>query len=104
MNPGIFLIQDNEELVEMNEQAYDSEKPAAKLVCQVSRSLSGQPDRLLFMKFLSPFDLGGRFRKCGVSHESIWILGLFRASCLRSFQISFYSDPIAAVFKVLGVE
>ncbi len=26
MNPGIFLIQDNEELVEMNEQAYDSEK------------------------------------------------------------------------------
>jgi hypothetical protein len=26
MNPGIFLIQDNEELVEMNEQSYDSEK------------------------------------------------------------------------------
>lgn len=26
MNPGIFLIQDNEDLVEMNEQAYDSEK------------------------------------------------------------------------------
>lgn len=26
MNPGIFLIQDNEELVERNEQAYDSEK------------------------------------------------------------------------------
>jgi len=26
MKPGIFLIQDNEELVEMNEQEYDSEK------------------------------------------------------------------------------
>jgi len=26
MNPGIFLIQDNQELVEMNEQPYDSEK------------------------------------------------------------------------------
>lgn len=26
MTPGIFLIHDNEELVEMNEQAYDSEK------------------------------------------------------------------------------
>ena len=26
MNPGIFLIQDKEELVEMNEQPYDSEK------------------------------------------------------------------------------
>src|SRR5215212_6673021 len=26
MNPGIFLIQDNEELVEMNEQPYNSEK------------------------------------------------------------------------------
>ncbi|HEV7394961.1 MAG TPA: hypothetical protein VGN86_00510 [Pyrinomonadaceae bacterium] len=26
MNPGIFLIQENEELVEMNEQAYESEK------------------------------------------------------------------------------
>jgi hypothetical protein len=26
MNPGIFLIQNNEELVEMNEQQYDSEK------------------------------------------------------------------------------
>lgn len=26
MNPGIFLISDNEELVEMNEQPYDSEK------------------------------------------------------------------------------
>jgi len=26
VNPGIFLIQDNEELVEMNEQPYNSEK------------------------------------------------------------------------------
>jgi hypothetical protein len=26
VNPGIFLIQDNEELLEMNEQTYDSEK------------------------------------------------------------------------------
>lgn len=26
MNPGIFLIQDNEVLIEMNEQPYDSEK------------------------------------------------------------------------------
>jgi len=26
MNPGIFLIQDNEELIEMTEQIYESEK------------------------------------------------------------------------------
>ena len=26
MNPGIFLIQDNEELIEMTEQTYESEK------------------------------------------------------------------------------
>ena len=26
MKPGIFLIQDNEELVELKEQQYDSEK------------------------------------------------------------------------------
>jgi hypothetical protein len=26
MNPGIFLIQEDEELVEMNEQSYESEK------------------------------------------------------------------------------
>jgi len=37
MNPGIFLIQDNEELVEMNEQAYDSEKLLQSWVAKKSK-------------------------------------------------------------------
>lgn len=38
MNPGIFLIQNDEEPVEMNEQAYDSEKLLHALP-------GGKPDR-----------------------------------------------------------
>jgi hypothetical protein len=41
MNPGIFLIQDNEELIEMTEQTYESEKFAT----DVARSVSGAAGR-----------------------------------------------------------
>ncbi|MBA3355608.1 MAG: DUF4268 domain-containing protein [Pyrinomonadaceae bacterium] len=41
MNPGIFLIQDNDELVEMNEQAYDSEDLLQTLLAKYPSLLAG---------------------------------------------------------------
>jgi Domain of unknown function (DUF4268) len=41
MNPGIFLIQDNDELVEMNEQAYDSEELLQTLLAKYPSLLAG---------------------------------------------------------------
>ncbi len=41
MNPGIFLIQDNDELVEMNEQAYDSENLLQALLAKYPSLLAG---------------------------------------------------------------
>jgi len=41
MNPGIFLIQDNDELVEMNEQKYDSEDLLQKLLAKYPSLLAG---------------------------------------------------------------
>src|SRR5216683_3620142 len=41
MNPGIFLIQDNDELVEMNEQAYDSEELLQTLLAKYPSLLVG---------------------------------------------------------------
>jgi hypothetical protein len=41
MNPGIFLIQDNDELVEMNEQAYDSENLLQTLLAKYPSLLAG---------------------------------------------------------------
>lgn len=38
MNPGIFLIQNNEELVEINEQPYDSEKLLQSWLRSIRRS------------------------------------------------------------------
>lgn len=40
-NPGIFLIQPNGELVEMNEQAYDSEKLLQELLAKYPSLLAG---------------------------------------------------------------
>jgi hypothetical protein len=56
MNPGIFLIQDNEELVEMNEQAYDSEKLLQMWLAKYPELLVGnqidakEPRRFLFVE------------------------------------------------------
>lgn len=56
MNPGIFLIQDNEELVEMNEQPYDSEKLLQSWLAQYPALLVGnqidtkEPRRWLFIE------------------------------------------------------
>lgn len=54
MNPGIFLIQNNEELVEMNEQPYDSEKLLqtwlAKYPALLVRSQIDAKDPLVSMK------------------------------------------------------
>ena len=56
MNPGIFLIQDNEELVEMNEQAYDSEKLLQNWLAKYPALLVGnqidakEPRRWLFIE------------------------------------------------------
>src|SRR6266550_7253732 len=41
MNAGIFLIQDNNELVEMNEQAYDSEDLLQTLLAKYPSLLAG---------------------------------------------------------------
>jgi len=41
MNPGIFLIQDNDELIEMNEQAYDSEDLLQTLLAKYPSLLAG---------------------------------------------------------------
>lgn len=64
MNPGIFLIQDNDELVEMNEQAYDSEKLLQEWLAKYPALLVGNqidptaPRRWLFIE-----------RECGVPSE-----------------------------------
>jgi hypothetical protein len=56
MNPGIFLIQDNEELVEMNEQPYDSEKLLQSWLSKYPALLVGnqidtkEPRRWLFIE------------------------------------------------------
>ena len=41
MKPGIFLVQDNDELVEMNEQAYDSENLLQTLLAKYPALLVG---------------------------------------------------------------
>lgn len=41
MNPGIFIIQGNDELVEMNEQAYDSENLLQTLLAKYPTLLAG---------------------------------------------------------------
>ena len=64
MNPGIFLIQDNDELVEMNEQAYDSEDLLQTLLAKYPALLAGNqidpsaPRRWLLIE-----------RECGVPSE-----------------------------------
>jgi len=64
MNPGIFLIQDNEELVEMNEQAYDSEKRLQTWLAKYPELLVGnqidaaKPRRFLLIE-----------QECGVPSE-----------------------------------
>jgi hypothetical protein len=56
MNPGVFLIQDNEELIEMNEQAYDSEKLLQSWLAKYPALLVGnqidakEPRRWLFIE------------------------------------------------------
>lgn len=56
MNPGIFLIQSNEELVEMNEQQYDSEKLLQSWLAKYPALLVGgqidakEPRRWLFIE------------------------------------------------------
>lgn len=45
MNPGIFPIQDNEELVEMNGQAYDSEKLLQSWLAKYPALLGWESDR-----------------------------------------------------------
>lgn len=56
MNPGIFLIQNNEELVEMNEQQYDSEKLLQSWLAKYPALLVGgqidakEPRRWLFIE------------------------------------------------------
>ena len=64
MNAGIFLIQDNDELVEMNEQAYDSESLLQMLLVKYPSLLAGNqidpsmPRRWLLIE-----------RECGVPSE-----------------------------------
>jgi hypothetical protein len=64
MNPGIFLIQDNDDLVEMNEQAYDSEDLLQTLLAKYPSLLGGSqidasaPRRWLLIE-----------RECGVPSE-----------------------------------
>src|SRR5436853_255968 len=56
MNPGIFLIQSNGELLEMNEQPYDSESVLQKLLADYPSLLAGNqinpraPRRWLFIE------------------------------------------------------
>jgi hypothetical protein len=44
MNPGIFLIQSNEELVEMNEQQYDSEALLQSWLAKISCAAGWETD------------------------------------------------------------
>lgn len=70
MNPGIFLIQDNEELVEMNEQPYDSERLLQKWLAKYPELLVGnqidtkEPRRFLLIEqeCRVPSDEGGAGR------------------------------------------
>jgi hypothetical protein len=56
MNPGIFLIQDNEELIEMTEQTYESEKLLQTWLAQYPALLVGnqidakEPKRFLLIE------------------------------------------------------
>ncbi len=45
MNPGIFLIQDNEDLVKMTEQAYESEKLLQGWLAKYPALFGWEPDR-----------------------------------------------------------
>ena len=64
MNPGIFLIQPNDELIEMDEQPYDSEDVLQTLLAKYPTLLAGhqinseKPRRWLLVK-----------RECGVPSE-----------------------------------
>src|ERR1700737_3807908 len=64
MNPGIFLLRDNGELVEMNEQAYDSEDLLQTLLARYPSLLAGNqmnpdaPRKWLLIE-----------RECGVASE-----------------------------------
>ncbi len=44
MNSGIFPIHNNEELVEVNEHSYDSEKLLQSWVGEVSGAVGGESD------------------------------------------------------------
>jgi hypothetical protein len=63
-NPGIFLIQPNGDLVEMNEEPYDSESVLQKLLADYPSLLAGhqidpeEPRRWLLIR-----------RECGVPSE-----------------------------------
>ena len=56
MNPGIFLISDNEELIEMTEQTYESEKLLQTWLAQYPALLVGnqidakEPKRFLLIE------------------------------------------------------
>lgn len=64
MNPGIFLIQTNGELLQMNEQPYDSENLLQSLLAKYPDLLAGnqidpsEPRRWLLIE-----------RECGVPSE-----------------------------------
>ncbi|MDX6443570.1 MAG: hypothetical protein QOH71_644 [Blastocatellia bacterium] len=64
MNPGIFLVQSNDELIEMNEQPYDSEDVLQTLLAKYPSLLAGhqinseKPRRWLLVE-----------RECGVPSE-----------------------------------
>src|SRR5262245_36695441 len=72
-NPGIFLIQDNEELIEMNEQTYESEKLLQKWLAEYTALLVGnqidtkEPKRFLLIEQ----ECGVPARSAGVDRWSI---------------------------------
>jgi hypothetical protein len=73
MNPGIFLIQDNEELIEMTEQTYESEKLLQTWLAQYPALLVGnqidakEPKRFLLIEQ----ECGVPAREAGVDRWSI---------------------------------
>jgi hypothetical protein len=66
MNPGIFLIQDNQELIEMTEQTYESEKLLQTWLAQYPALLVGnqidakEPKRFLLIARVRGTRAGGR--------------------------------------------
>jgi hypothetical protein len=64
MNPGIFLIQDNEELIEMTEQIYESEKLLQAWLNQINAK---EPKRFL----LAEQECGVPARDAGADRWSI---------------------------------